>query len=140
MQFKGIFTILAACASIVAAQDGTTTSTSTMTQTVTITQCNPSVTNCPGKTTSSSSSVVTPSSSWSYPLSNSTVSAGPTSYPNTTVIVSPTKSTSTSVVIATTGSPTKTGPATLPTSGARALIAQSGLLMGVLGAGIAILA
>jgi hypothetical protein len=142
MQFTSIISILAACASLVAAQDGTTTSTSTMTQTLTITQCNPTVTNCPGRNTSTSTTSTSSSSSvWSYPLSNSTVSAGPTAYPNTTVVVVPTiKSTSTSTVVATT-SPGKTGPpTTLPTSGARALIAQSGLLMGVLGAGIAILA
>ncbi|RKU42124.1 hypothetical protein DL546_003886 [Coniochaeta pulveracea] len=161
MQFKSIFVaVFAAGASIVAAQqDDTTTSTSTMTQTVTITSCNPTITNCPGRTSSTSSTsstlaIITTSSSsssstasstpsaspstWSYPLSNSTTVAGPTAYSNTTTFVAPTLSTSTSVVII----PTTTGssPSTVPTSGAGALFAKSGLLMGVLGAGIAILA
>lgn len=140
MQLTSIFTFLAVGLSFVAATEDTTTSTSTMTKTVTITQCNPTATNCPAQTeseypVSTSSSVYVPS----YPAYNSTT-AGPTGYPNATATHAPTNSypavTETSVVIPT-AAPTSTD---VPASGSRGLFIQSGLMMGVLGAGIALLA
>jgi hypothetical protein len=144
MQLTSIFTFLAVGLSFVAAtEDTTTTSTSTMTKTVTITQCNPTASNCPAQTESeypvstevSSSSAYVPS----YPAYNSTT-AGPTGYPNATATLQPTNSypavTETSVVIPT-AAPTSTD---VPASGSRGLFIQSGLMMGVLGAGIALLA
>jgi hypothetical protein len=143
MQIKGIVAVVAAGLSLVAAQDETTTSTSTLTQTITITKCNPTVTNCPARNTSTSTS----STTWSFPLSNSTSTAGPTgptavynstsySLPASTPLV-----TETAVVTTT---PTKSGStgaaSTVSVSGARGLMVQSGLLLGVLGAGVAFLA
>lgn len=134
MQFKNIFTVLAVSLSMVMAEEeSTTTSTSTMTRTLTITQCNPTNTECAGY----SSSVVT-SSSASYPLSNSTVSVGPTAgFSNSSIIISPTKSTVTHTSVV---NPTQPPATTVPTGGAGGLAIQSGLLLAVLGAGMAIVA
>jgi len=68
MQFSSIM-IAAAGASVAAAQDyappapvlDTTTLTSTTTRVITLTQCNPTVTNCPLRTTTSTEVVVTTS-------------------------------------------------------------------------------
>lgn len=140
MQFKSIFAVLAAGLTFVSAtkpaevidipgdQDITTTSTSTMTQTVTITECNPTNTACPGylpKTNSSSYAAPT----WFH---NATSWAVPTGTGKPTVI-------QTSVV--STVVPTK--PATtspLTTSGANGLFLQSSLLLGLVGAGVALIA
>ncbi|KAK3398010.1 hypothetical protein B0T20DRAFT_480217 [Sordaria brevicollis] len=161
MQIKSILTVLATGLSMVAAQeaaDTTMTSTATMTLTVTITSCNPTVSNCPGATTTSTSSVetssvvlttssaapietsssssivVVPSSSslsWSFPQVNSTTLAGPTAS-------QPVFVTSTQSAIVTASEPAS--PSAPVTGGAAGLTAQSGLVMGVLALGAALLA
>ncbi|KAK1769740.1 hypothetical protein QBC33DRAFT_513221 [Phialemonium atrogriseum] len=146
MQLSSIFTLLAAGLAFVAAEEGTTTSTSTMTKTVTITQCNPTLTDCPARSTSAPS--YSASSIRSFPLSNSTSTAYPTAYYNTsstyvapssypvvtqTYVVVPTASESESASASSTAT-------TVPQSGAGGLLVQSGLLLGVLGAGVALLA
>ncbi|KAK3952619.1 hypothetical protein QBC32DRAFT_370141 [Pseudoneurospora amorphoporcata] len=170
MQFKSILTVLATGLSLVAAQeaaDSTMTSTATMTLTVTITSCDPTVSNCPGnasatststssietssvvlttssaapvETTSSSSIVVIPSTSsssilsWSFPQVNSTTLAGPTaSAPLTSAFITQTQS-----AIVTASQPAS--PSAPVTGGAAGLAAQSGLLMGVVALGAALLA
>ncbi|KAK0731472.1 hypothetical protein B0H67DRAFT_564908 [Lasiosphaeris hirsuta] len=140
MQFKSIYTLLAFGLSLVMADDETTTSTSTLTQTVTITQCNPTVTDCPGYPTTTSTSTLSSSSSWAWHLTNSTVPAGPTAgWSNSSSIVVIPTSHVTSIVQAT---PTKatTSTSSIPTSGASGLIMQSGLLLTILGAGMALVA
>jgi hypothetical protein len=156
MQFKSFFTVLAAGLSMVAAQsaegDITTTQTSTLTQTqtVTITQCNPTVSNCPGFTVSSAStSTETTTStvtSWSFPLSNSSSTVGPTAVYSSkpTFLTSRPVITQTSFVdvpgTSSTGSaaaPSSSGPVT---AGAGGLFVQPALFLGVLGAGVALLA
>jgi len=133
MQFKSIFTILAAGLSLVMAnapaedEDITTTSTSTMTMTVTITECNPTATDCPAG---------------HWPKPNSTVSAQPTwVHHNASSWAVPThKPTAieTSVIVVT---PTKAKTSTpIPTSGAAGLFIQSGLMLSLLGAGVALVA
>ncbi|KAK3383220.1 hypothetical protein B0T24DRAFT_604200 [Lasiosphaeria ovina] len=138
MQLKSLFVILATgLMSMVAADalgDETTTSTSTMTKTVTITSCNPTVTDCPART---STSVPV------YPLSNSTSSAGPTAYSNSTSsFVIYTSSPAPTGTPGGSSTPTKSTTATssLATGGAGSLFVQSGLLLSVLGAGVALLA
>lgn len=122
MQFKSIFAFAAVGLSMVMAEDDeTTTSTQTQTQTVTITQCNPTATGCPGYTTS-------------YPVMNSTISASPSGYHNSSVIVI-TKPTLTQTPV-----PTKPTTSAVATGGASGLFLQSGLLLTVLGAGMAIVA
>jgi len=125
MQFKSIFTFVAVGLSLVMADDETTTSTSTMTQTVTITQCNPTATSCPGHSTT------TP-----YPVTNSTVSVHPSVYHNSSSIVI---YTSKPTLVQTTG-PSKSTTTAVATAGASGLFLQSGLLLTVLGAGMAIVA
>jgi len=138
MHAKSLVAVLAAGVSAVAAQstlDGTTTSTVSQTQTITITRCNPTVTNCPARNTTSSSA-------W-YPTYNSTSVYWPTSnvttYATPSLPPSPPPATSTSVV---TVNPTTSTPAPPPvhTSGARSLFAQPGLLLSVVAAGVAMLA
>lgn len=124
MQFKSLFVILAAGLSVAMAgeeKDTTVTSTSTQTRTLTITECEPSNTACPG-----------------YWTKNSTVSAHPTYSKNSTDWAYPTggKVTETKPIAT---SPAKT-TAPIPTAGAGGLFVQSGLLLGVLGAGIALVA
>jgi hypothetical protein len=141
MQFKSIFAVVAAgLLSMVAANvdvDLTTTSTSTLTQTITITQCNPTLTNCPAKSTSVSS--VVSSLIPSYPLSNSTSSVGPTAYYNSTTI-RPSITSSAPIAASTSASRTSSATSSIPTSGAVGLYVQSSLLLSVLGAGVALLA
>ena len=163
MQFKSILAVVATGLSMVAAQeaaDTTMTSTATMTLTVTITSCNPTVSNCPGATTTSSSSVETSSVvlttssaapvetsssssivvipttsstlSWSFPQVNSTTLAGPTA--------SSAFITSTQSPIVTASVPAGASPSAPVTGGAAGLAAQSGLLMGVIALGAALLA
>ena len=143
MQITNIFfTLLATAATMVAAQDtittGTTTSTFTLTRTVTITSCNPSVTYCPGRNTTTTTSS-TSSSAW-YPVSNSTTSAGPTAYTNTTVWVYPTSTPVQTTVVEVSPTTPSAPAATVTGSGAGSLFVQGGLLMSVVGAGIALLA
>ncbi|KAK5658789.1 hypothetical protein OQA88_1601 [Cercophora sp. LCS_1] len=134
MQIKNIFTVLAAGLTLASAtkpvdveEDITTTSTSTMTQTVTITECNPTNTACPGY----------------WPKTNST-SAAPTWFHNATSWAIPTGTGKPAVIqtsIVSTAAPTK--PATtvpVTTSGANGLFLQSGLLLGIVGAGVALIA
>jgi len=133
MQIKSIFMIAASAVMAMAGdmagdmeEDITTTSTSTMTRTVTITECNPTATDCP-------------SGNWGKP--NSTVSAHPTWYhKNESSWAVPTQK---PIVIETAvvpAAPTKAKQSSLPTSGADALIFQSGLMLSLLGAGVALLA
>jgi hypothetical protein len=132
MQFKSIFTILAAAVSLAMAgdvveEDVTLTSTSTMTRTITITECNPTATDCPG-------------GNWGKP--NSTVSAQPTWYhKNESSWAVPTQKPTVIETAVVTAAPTKaktTG--TIETSGSNTLFLQSGLMLSLLGAGVAILA
>jgi hypothetical protein len=134
MQFKAIFTFIAAGLSLVSATkpedvDSTTTSTqtSTMTMTLTVTQCAPGVSSCPG----------------AWPGKNETATAPSWHHGNsTTVIVVPTGGGS-PTAIKTTGAgvvPTKSAPAPVATGAASGLVFQSGLMLGVLGAGVALLA
>lgn len=136
MQFKAIFTFIAAGLSLVSATkpegdvDVTTTSTqtSTMTMTLTVTQCAPGVSSCPGAWPGKNQTATVPS--WHH--SNST-----------TVVVVPTGGGS-PTAIKTTGAggvvPTKSAPAPVATGAASGLVFQSGLMLGVLGAGVALLA
>ena len=143
MHAKGLIAVLAAGVSAVAAQyvssDGTTTSTMTQTQTITITRCNPTATNCPAHSTSSSAWYPTYNSTSVYwPTSNVTTYATPSLPPS--LPPSPPSSlpptTSTNVVPTTPYS----APPTVSTSGARNLLAQRGLLLSVVVAGAAMLA
>ncbi|KAK0729055.1 hypothetical protein B0T21DRAFT_385177 [Apiosordaria backusii] len=148
MQFKSFFTILAAGLTMMVAaeEDITTTETSTLTQTqtVTITQCNPTISNCPGHTTTSTSTSTSTLTTWTFPLSNSTISVGPTATSKFTLITSRPVITQTSVVEVP-EEPTGTAPpvseTSIATAGAGGLLAQpAAVLIGVLGAGIALLA
>jgi len=134
MQFKAIFTFIAAGLSLVSATkpedvDSTTTSTqtSTMTMTLTVTQCAPGVSSCPGAWPGKNDTATVPS--WHHDNS-------------TTVVVVPTGD-SHPTPIKTTGAgvlPTKSAPPPLQTGAASGLVFQSGLMLGVLGAGVALLA
>lgn len=159
MQFKSIFAVMAASLSMVAAQsaegDITTTQTSTLTQTqtVTITQCNPTVSNCPGFSASSTiptiSSIETTTSTvttWSFPLSNSSSTVGPTAVYSSkpTFLTSRPIITQTSFVdvpgVSSTGGLSTPSPSGPVTAGAGGLFVQPALFLGVLGAGVALLA
>lgn len=139
MQLRSIFTILVASAAMAMAgdvdEDITTTSTSTMTMTVTITECNPTATDCPSYkppkvNTTTSTTSATPSAhptwyhknetSWAVPTQK-----GPTAI-ETSVVVVPTKA--------------KSSGSAVPTSGASGLFLQSGLMLSLVGAGVALLA
>ncbi|RYP74623.1 hypothetical protein DL771_002889 [Monosporascus sp. 5C6A] len=96
---------------------------------------------------SNSSSSISSSSSASptfYPTLNSTTFAGSTSYANTTTFSYTTKApitTPTEIYPTTSSYPTSSStPEEPPTSGAGLAFRQSGLLMGVLGLGVALLA
>jgi hypothetical protein len=141
MLASSLFSLLAGAA-VVAAQyptdDQTTTSTMTMTATVTITKCNPTNTNCPAYSETSTSTSTSSSEVISYPIYNTTVSEGPTGYPNTT-IAKPTGYTTQTTYVGVT--PTKSGGGvTVPTSAASGLFLQSGLLLGIVAAGVTFLA
>ncbi|CAP69269.1 uncharacterized protein PODANS_1_9350 [Podospora anserina S mat+] len=148
MQFKSFFTVLAAGLTMMVAaeEDITTTETSTLTQTqtVTITQCNPTISNCPGHTTTSVETSTSTLTTWTFPLSNSTISVGPTATSKFSIITSRPVVTETSIVEVP-EEPTGTTPAPAESSvveGAAAGLAASHatVLLGVLGAGIALLA
>ncbi|AEO70292.1 14fcb5d2-2364-4a3f-add8-e75531ce234b [Thermothielavioides terrestris] len=143
MQFKSIVAVLATGLSFVAAvePDSTTTSTQTLTKTVTITQCNPTVTNCPART----STTTTTTTSWSFPLYNSTSSVGPTAsapfIPSSSApVVAPTVIPSSAGGQAPSANPTAPGSTAIPTGGAGSLFVQPALLLGAIGAGVALLA
>ncbi|KAK0670352.1 hypothetical protein QBC41DRAFT_345537 [Cercophora samala] len=147
MQFKTFFTVLAAGLTMMVAaeEDITTTETSTLTQTqtVTITQCNPTISNCPGHTTTSVETSTSTLTTWAFPLSNSTVTAGPTASSKFTLVTSRPVVTQTSIVEV--DEPTGTTPSPAESSvvegGAGGLLASPvTVLLGVLGAGIALLA
>lgn len=152
-------------ASVVSAIAQTTTATSYLTATVTITKCSPDNTACPLYTPSTSSTLINSTSTSApayptlayptlsssslnsttsayYPTSNSTTHLGPTAYPNTTSsFVVPTTYPTLSSVVSTTQAPVPpTSATTVPTSGAGLVSVKSGLLMGVLGMGAALLA
>ncbi|KAK4162109.1 hypothetical protein QBC43DRAFT_291224 [Cladorrhinum sp. PSN259] len=145
MQFKSIIAVLAAGLSVVYAEDDLTTtetSTLTQTQTVTITQCNPTNTGCPGysASTTSTSTVATTTStvtSWSFPLSNSTATVGPTASSHYSFATKPVVTQTTIVDV-----PGGSGPSTsaIPTAGAGGLFVQPALLLGAFGAAAALLA
>lgn len=145
MQFKSIIFAMASVAAAydynTVSSDETTTSTSTLTKTVTVTQCNPTISACPGygeTTTSTTSSIV-----HSYPLKNSTSSVVyPTGgyYNHTSSFY--TAPTSAGYPVETSG-PSPTYPAKPPAtsvteSGSGAVFVQYGLLF--VGAGMALLA
>ncbi|KAL8370748.1 hypothetical protein RB595_000887 [Gaeumannomyces hyphopodioides] len=153
-----VYGLVASFAALAAAQttSGTTTSTATMTRTITITSCNPEVSNCPGRTsstTSSSSSTSTfvntttsstimSTSSTYYPTANLT-SAFPVPSKNSTSYMPPvpTKIATASGGVSLPPAPTVTPPVTIPVGSAgSAVFFQSGLMLGLLGAGVAILA
>ncbi|KAM7207681.1 hypothetical protein V8F20_001948, partial [Naviculisporaceae sp. PSN 640] len=77
MQFKSLIFAMASVAAAydynTVSSDETTTSTSTLTKTVTVTQCNPSISACPGYA-ESTAAPTTSSIVHSYPLKNSTSS------------------------------------------------------------------
>ncbi|WKT48762.1 hypothetical protein QSH57_013692 [Fusarium oxysporum f. sp. vasinfectum] len=162
MQFSSIM-IAAAGASVAAAQGyappapvlDTTTLTSTTTRVITLTQCNPTVTNCPLRTTTSTEVVVTTSTAAPevpttsvyvppttsvyepapsakttfYPAGNTTTKAGPTAPGSYTTTKLPVPGSSTDVP----ANPGKPGyeapsPSTVPTAGASGLIASSGFV------------
>lgn len=129
MHYTSIATVLAACLSLAVAD--TTTSTSTLTKTITITQCNPTVTNCPGRANSTTST-------W-YPVSNSTSAAATAVYSNTTTAYVAHTSTA-GAVLTLSASSAPTGGNTVTTSGGNGLFVHSGLLLGAVGAGLALLA
>ncbi len=146
--------VLAAAATGVSAQyyasdSSTTTSTLTQTQTVTITKCNPTYTDCPAAYPTSTSS--SSASHIYYPVYNASASAYPTAYYNSTTYAAPTGGYPVSTPLGR-GAPVPFGPtysasttpAAAPTvvaSGAQAgPFLQSGLLLAVVGAGVALLA
>ncbi|GAB1310332.1 hypothetical protein MFIFM68171_00542 [Madurella fahalii] len=136
MQLKSIIAVLAAGLSMVAAEvDSTTTSTQTLTKTVTITECNPTATNCPGRTETTTSTTTT----WTFPLSNSTSTVGPTASSSFILSSSRPVITGTSGQVIPTGSQTQ-APTSIATAGAAGLFIQPALLLGALGAGVALLA
>jgi hypothetical protein len=127
MQLSNVFAVLVAGLSLVAADDDyTTTSTSTMTRTVTLTQCNPTYTNCPARNTSTAY----------YPVSNSTSSTYPTGYYNTTTLAYPTDTTTSAAKTTSAPKPTNT----VASSGAGSLFAQTGFVLGLVGASVMVLA
>ncbi|KAK3192229.1 hypothetical protein K4F52_001859 [Lecanicillium sp. MT-2017a] len=141
MRISPSIALLAAGASVASAEDFTTTTlTSTTTRTMTLTQCNPTFTDCPLRTSSSSPAVTsstssTPSSSSSstpistptWPVSNSTVPIGPTAIVTTSSIALPSPSSP--------GDTTTTG---VPTGAAtRGQVLSNGLVAAVV-AGVAI--
>lgn len=95
-----IFTILATGASLVAAQEvpDTTTLTSTTTRVITLTECNPTVTDCPYRTTTSTEVLVETTTSEEPTTSEETTSEEPTSIyvppPTTTSVYVPPTTTS----------------------------------------------
>ncbi|KAK1755314.1 hypothetical protein QBC47DRAFT_402658 [Echria macrotheca] len=129
MQFKSIIAVLAASLSLAMAdEDITTTSTQTLTKTLTITECNPSYTACPGwKTNSSVSAAPT-----GWPSKNSTGWAYPTGTKPSTIETVPV------VVVPTISKTAPTAP--VATGAAGSLFVQSGLMLGLLGAGVALVA
>lgn len=147
MQFKNIIAVLAAGLSVAYAEDDLTTtetSTLTQTQTVTITQCNPTNTACPGYVSSATTSTISTTTStvttWSFPLSNSTASTGPTASSHFTLSTRPVV-TQTSFVDVPGGQPTGAPiSSALPTAGAAGLFFQPAVLLGALGAAAALLA
>jgi hypothetical protein len=131
MLARSLLTILAASASLVAAnaevegEETTTTMTSTMTMTVTITKCNPSKTDCPLYTANSTSAY--------FPLHNSTSTSGPTA----TKSSKHTEITETSVAVIDSPAATTTRPAV---GAAGSVFVQGGMLAAALGvAGLALL-
>ena len=114
-------------AALVAADDdmttsGTTTITATTTRTVTIMSCNPSHTNCPYMSTSTSADAASPTPS--------TVNTKPvystSSYMNNTsaYVLAPTS--------AKIPGPNSSAPGTVPANGAHSVFVSPGLLLGVL--------
>lgn len=146
MQFKSLLALLATSLTLVSAQDAgadqadiTTTSTQTMTRTVTITECNPTATNCPGRT----STLTETSTTWTFPLSNSTSStatAGPTAGISSSFIVPSASSKPTKSDEGETTPGETQPPASLPTGAAAGLFVQPMVLLGAVGAGLALLA
>lgn len=141
MQLKSIIAVLATGLSFVAAEvNSTSTSTQTLTKTVTITQCNPTHTNCPGRHSTTTTSTTT---SWLFPLSNSTRTAGPTaSAPSSVVFSSQTSLAGVTQTPVVSPPPATQTPSTSkpPTGGAGGLFVQPAVLLVVLGAGVALLA
>ncbi|KAH7035387.1 uncharacterized protein B0I36DRAFT_347177 [Microdochium trichocladiopsis] len=153
-----VLSILALAAGIVSANYEVTsysTSTQYLTATVTLTQCNPANPECPlytpppttssststSSTTTSSSIHINTTSVFTYPVHNTTsTKVYPTTHLNSTVVY-PTAAYPTTAppYVPTTASPAPSQP-TIPVGGAGALAVQSGLLMGVLGLGAALLA
>src|SRR5690606_23812235 len=111
------------------------------TKTVTITECNPTATNCPHKTsTVVETSTATPEeeSTTSYGSSFGSFVSSSARPSATGSYIPPVIETTTSVVeVAPT--PTTT-PSTIPTGAAGSLFVQPALLLGVVGAGVALLA
>lgn len=138
MQFKSILAVLAAGLSLVAAEvDTTTTSTQTLTKTITITQCNPTATNCPGRT----ETTTTTQTSWTFPASNTTTTVGPTGGVPSSIAIP------TSSLPGFSGSsganlpPSQTQePSPIVTGAAGSLFVQPALLLGAVAAGVAALA
>jgi len=142
MRFSIIASVLAVAGSAMGGSSAygeelTTTMTATTTNTITITQCPSTVTNCPYRTTTSTSvytsSVVHNSTSAYWSVSNATTpTRGPTApIPTTIVTALPTEHTSVEVVTATT-----TTPAAVPTAAANGLVAQTGLLAAAVAAAL----
>jgi hypothetical protein len=149
MQFKSIISVLAFAGLSMAtggADEGdiTTTSTQTLTKTVTITECNPTATNCPGRSTSTTTSTTT--TTWaSFPLSNSTSTAGPTASSSfvipSSAYTTPTPGTGGDGSEGGESPSQTTGAGSEPsTAAAGGLFVQPVMLLGVLGAGAALFA
>ncbi|KAM7224455.1 hypothetical protein V8F06_000236 [Rhypophila decipiens] len=152
MQIKNIILCLATSFAVAmaddyvtASSDETTTSTSTLTKTVTVTQCNPTISACPGYEASTTAPASSSSIVKSYPVLNSTSSVVyPTGgYSNHTSSFY-TAPTSAGYPVETTGA-TPTYPAQPPASsiaeaGSGSVFVHSGLLLGIVGAGVALLA
>ena len=153
MQFKSLFVALAAGLSVASAYetvsvDETTTSTSTLYKTVTVTQCNPSISACPGYEASTSTTLSSAVQS-SYPVYNSTSAVvyptgGYSNHTSSIYYSKPTASGPGGYPIGT-PAPSGTQPVSPPASSiaqgaAGSLVVQSGLLLSILGAGMAILA
>jgi hypothetical protein len=152
MQLTSIVAVLAAGLSLAVAQaadpvTGTTSSTTTIYQTVTVTRCNPEVTNCPASTPSASptlspvvhnavntTSSMTTSTTF-YSAHNSTRSAGPTGTGHFTNATSSTRSSNSP---GSTGTDSSASP--IPTAGAAGRFVQTSLMLGLVAAGVAILA
>ncbi|KAJ2899264.1 hypothetical protein MKZ38_003314 [Zalerion maritima] len=124
--------------------EDTTTLTSTCTQTMTITQCNPTYTDCPyvSETTTPEpveTTIETTSEMPSYPAHNTTVPHPTSGFLNTTTSAGPTLVTATQTSIVEGTSATTSEAPIVTDSGAGNLFVNSGLLMGVLAAGAAFL-